>query len=313
MTDRAHLILSCSNRKTAPVQDGLLLRSFKGPSRSERWIEKVSDSQGAVRASSLYAGEYWREGLALFGALSERQTTQLWILSAGFGLVSGDDLIAPYGATLAVGQEDSVAFDRADAQASNRSWMDNLARWAGPGHPRSPRTLGQLAALDSGARLIVCAGPAYLDSVGDDLRRAVQVLADPDRLLVFSSSSRPLSGLGDSWITVPGQLRMVLGGSMASTTVRAAQTVTRDLQRRTLDASAARTSVESMVSNAAPLPKYGGQRRSDASIRDWIMGHLEHCPSATKSTALRALRNQGLACEQRRFGVVFDLAKGAMQ
>lgn len=310
MNNRLHVILSCTNRKTVKAGADLHLSALAGAHRLERWTARLQDAERKVRASKLYAGEYWREGMALVGAAGERVEAHLWILSAGYGLVGGDDLLAPYEATLAVGHVDSVAENPAKAEAANRSWMASLAEWEGPGGGHRPRTLFELASQDPNASMIVCAGPAYVAAVLEDLRGAGRALAEANQLLVFGSARQPMEGLEQSWISAPGQLRMVVGGSMVSTTLRVARSVVEGSRNHPFGASQARRNVGAMLRNAPPLQKFDRRRLSDKCLHEWIGDYLDRVPDTTKSAALRALRNAGFACEQGRFGVLFSQVNG---
>lgn len=45
---------------------------------------------------------------------------------------------------------------------------------------------------------------------------------------------------------------------------------------------------------------------TDADIRRFLKRELRNTPGLSKSRALRLLRDSGQACEQRRFGALFD-------
>ena len=98
---------------------------------------------------------------------------------------------------------------------------------------------------------------------------------------------------------------------MVSTTLRTARAVVEGSRKPSFGTSFARSTVETMVNSAQPLPTFDGRRLSDHCIREWIGGHLDRAPEATKSTALRTLRDVGFACEQGRFGLLFSEVKGA--
>jgi hypothetical protein len=157
-----------------------------------------------------------------------------------------------------------------------------------------------------GAQVLVCAAPDYLDAAADDLRAAYELLGD-DRLVILAASE-PEEGLSEVWVRCPGRLRMRLGGSMSAICARAAQAVIESVDRiETLDAHHARRVIADLVRSADPLPTYKRSRLRDGDVRAWIRTDARaHPRSANKSAALRRLRDLGFACEQGRFGRLYD-------
>ena len=126
--------------------------------------------------------------------------------------------------------------------------------------------------------------------------------------MVFASGT-PLAGLERCWITVPGRLRLALGGSLSSTTLRAAIAVLTELGTVPPDVGRARSIVGTLAATAGELPSFDRRRQCDDMILEWILDHLAEAPNATKTTALRCFRAEGNACEQARFGRLFDDAR----
>lgn len=314
-TTALHIVLSCTNRKrlggTAyPCLREVVADDVEG--RAAAWIGKVAVAHPAVAARDLYAGEYWRAGLDLAAEAGALLPTSTWVLSAGLGLINLDDQIPAYGATLASGHEDSVvrATDRRWAREARRSWWSALASWQGPVGPDRPRRVSDLAP-DGGASIVVCAGPDYLAAIAPELVDALKVLG-PERLLVFGSGA-PEAGLESTWVRVPGQLRLRFGGSMSSTGVRVALAVVDDLAKSgVFDGDQARRLVASWCEATLPLPRFERKRLSDRDIELWITSDLEaHPDSVNKFVSLRRFRDDGLACEQSRYGRLYERALGA--
>jgi hypothetical protein len=102
---------------------------------------------------------------------------------------------------------------------------------------------------------------------------------------------------------------MRLGGSMASTGVRAARAFVESVGGRgVLDAKRGNEFVASLLDDVPQLPRFERARMSDAEVREWIRGDKASYPrSSNKSASLRRLREQGRACEQARFGRLYHL------
>jgi hypothetical protein len=304
-----HIVLNCTNRKRQGAIPGVQLRDIPPADvsiRAAAWVDAIANAQSIGPAESVYLGEYWQAGMGLARLVAAQGPVSVSVLSAGLGLVDAYDKIPAYAATFNRGHPDSVCADPAASPASvRRQWWDEIANWSGPGGDRKRRHLADLARRP-GARLLVCVAPDYLDAAADDLRAAYKLLGD-DRLVVVAAGE-PEEGLSEVWVRCPGQLRMRLGGSMSSTALRATRAVIQSLDRlEALDANRARRTIADLLRSTEPLPKYERTRMTDSDVLAWIRTDAKVNPRANKSAALRRLRDQGRACEQARFGRLYDV------
>ena len=316
-TTALHIVLSCTSRKRTGANSYPRLSEVVAndvESRARAWISKLDGTPSTHSVRELYAGEYWRAGLDLAERASLLLPTSTWVLSAGLGLISLNDVVPAYGATLASGHKDSVVrvTDERSAREVRRKWWSELAAWRGPVGPSRPRLVSDLA-RDRSATIVVCAGRDYLSAVAPDLVEA-SVALDPGQMLVFGSGP-PETGLASAWVQVPGQLRIRFGGTMSSTGVRVASAMVAEIERSGgLHGDEARRRVASWSAATSPLPRFERKRLSDRDIELWITSDLEaHPGSMNKSAALRRLRDDGLACEQARFGRLHDRASEAVR
>jgi hypothetical protein len=314
MRNDIHIVVGCTNRKRVPEGDFPRLRDVTGDveDRARAWATAIDAADPRVRAEDLYVGEYWRSAQDLVAAAKARFEVHVWVMSAGLGLVRSTTLVCAYSATLAGGHPDSVVRAGAVETATSirRRWWSVLSTWPGPSGSGHPRSLADVAADDPTATVALVAGPDYVDAATDDLVRARDALAQPDQLVIFASGA-PHSEIRESRVTVPGRLRMVLGGSMASTGPRAARAVIEALPRgEALRPGRARSVISALDRSAAPLPRFDRKRMEDDEISEWIRDLIAIESRTTKSVALRTFRSAGMACEQSRFGRLFEEMTG---
>ena len=307
-----HIVLACTARKRASEPGYPRLRNVARAPISDRvtkWVALVSTAPQRYVAANLYAGEYWQTARKLASRAESTGGTGVFVVSAGLGLVGIDDAVPMYGATLAARHPDSVlaSSDPTAPRHVRRQWWDELTR-AEVLRRGGPQRLVDLAEDGSETLVMVCVGRNYLDAVATDLKDLVGRLGDPERVMVFASGT-PLAGLEDSWVAVSGSLRLVLGGSLSSTNLRAAKAVLAELGTSSPSADKARRVVASLTASAGKLPTYDRQRQHDDAILDWIHDHLVEVPNATKTAALRCFRDGGKACEQVRFNRLFEHAR----
>src|SRR5262245_11779176 len=110
------IVAACSRRKRLPVPSALRMREVPEVSveaRVAEWCSRVTDPCWATLrrpARDLYAGDYWCVVHSLLPeAAAQGFAPQLWVASAGHGLVSSATEIPPYDATFTLGELDSVA------------------------------------------------------------------------------------------------------------------------------------------------------------------------------------------------------------
>lgn len=314
---KIHIVLSCTSRKRTRRVDFPRLRSVRGEveDRAAAWSHLVDRTAPEAPATDLYCGEYWCAGLELVDTARTRFQVDIWILSAGLGLVRGETPIAPYSATLTDGHLDSVvpSGSPTGAASTKRRWWAALSAWVGPSRCDQPRTLEQLAISEKKSHVIVVAGSNYIDAVSVDLLRARKMLSASNQLMVFAAGP-PRPGLEDNWVSVPGKLRTALGGSMSSTGPRAARAAIEALHPSEVPRpDQARLVVTQLADRAPPLPESKRKRLDDHEITHWIAAAVTEQRAVAKTSALRALRDEGLACEQARFGRLFDRVIGQPQ
>ncbi|WP_204054018.1 hypothetical protein [Microbispora rosea] len=297
-----HVVVTCTNRKRGVAPEQLRVRSLDTggvDERCEEWVQRLSAASAARSASDMYAGEHWLIARRLAEIAGD--DANLWVCSAGYGLIKVDARIAPYAATFAVGHEDSVAPDTGGA----RRWWERLATWDGP-QAGQPRSFSALARRDPDAAIVAVLSEPYLRACATDLREAASTLTSKDSLSIIGPGGRSAE-VDEFVIPVTAALTSVLGGSLLSLNARAAAHVLEACRasgepvRRSL-----LTKLMADATAAAPqtAPKAPGIRMTDDEVRTFIRKHLVYGP--TSATALlRELRSSGRSCEQARFRELF--------
>jgi hypothetical protein len=299
-----NIVVTCANRKRFEVPSELTVRSLgRLPlrRRAEKWIDRLTSLEArSVPAIDLYAGEHWSVVRSLAdAAAAERRPIAIWVVSAGYGLISSEALIHPYAATFSAGHADSVALDGARAD-----WWRDLSEWTGP-EPGAPRSLTQLARRTSGSAMVVAVSPPYLEACSDDLVEAAEVASRDFSLICTGASNRALRDY-----TLPGDARLQhsLGGTRQALNARVLAYLLRE-HRGPLRRDKAMRTMDALLSQQPPLIQHDRQRCSDADVTRFIRKRLRSDASFTRSRLLRELRDHGRACEQRRFTRLFESAK----
>ena len=311
-----HIIASCTERKRAPIPAGLHLGSLADGVplvRARQWWDRLNAHDGARQpANDLYGGEHWtlaQRSLNVFSGAGIE--ADLWIASAGYGLIPASAPLCPYSATFAQGVPDSVTRGLLEARArpaTLQAWWACLGEFPGP-EARESRSLQALAARSPRSALLVVASPDYIRAMRLDLLAARDALKTPERLIVISN--RDLSSdaeLSRHLIPVDERCRTVLGGTMQGLNARVALSLLEWGHAEPLSVPRLRQRYDDMVSDAEKPPKPNRERMDDKDVVAFLRAELAKDPRAGWTLLLRTLRGGGRACEQRRFN---ELPRGS--
>ena len=145
-----------------------------------------------VPARRLYAGDHWSVVQSLEDvAAASKLDPAIWVCSAGYGLIGIDTNIKPYSATFSSRHLDTVCrWNRHSDSGPNdgRSWWECQQAWSGP-EPSMPRSIAEIAALDSRSPVLIVASRGYMRAIVGDVQRATRLLTDPDLLSIISTGT----------------------------------------------------------------------------------------------------------------------------
>lgn len=301
------VVVSCSARKSAVAPRQLQARDLPSTDRvvirAKEWIRRLEQTSGPVFvASNLYRGEQWSVASGLpTEARQHGWAADLWVASAGYGLISSRAPLLPYAATFASAHPDSVVLQSGRLRLpALREWWQALAACQGP-EPGAPRSFRELAASKPASPMVVALGATYLGAVTEDLIAARHELVHPSLLTVVSIGTRRAGSLGDNLLSIDIVAREVLGGSCLSTNARLARWIVTTSDRHGFHSSRiARLAAAALtVENPPTSPRRTPQ--PDATVLRFIQQRLARRPRPGKTTLLRDFRDTGQACEQQRF------------
>lgn len=305
MTRPLTIVVTCTNRKSAPPTPALQVRTLRSrtvETRAAEWMERISRFDGPrMPVRDLYCGEQWQHAMHIaIRAAGLGWTPDVYVASAGLGLISIDEKIPSYAATFAMYEEDSVG----------KSPLDLQAWWKGLGDTRraaalEPSDVTDLVRTRPDSDYLVVVSGAYLDGLEADLSAAVRNLSDPASLLIVSSGARAKSIIAKHIVSPPAKLQAILGGARQALNVRAGGWLLGELGPDRFDVGSAAAAVRQLAAEAPDLVKFDRAELEDAEVSAFIRAWADPELSPTASRLLRVLRDRGFACEQKRFGRLF--------
>jgi hypothetical protein len=291
-----HIVVTCSNRKRHAVPADLRagnLTQKRPAARFSAWTKRLQASESPrVRAADLYAGEHWQVARTLTETAGTPDA-QLWVASAGYGLIKGDAPICAYAATFSSPAPDTVGASLDEVT----DWWRRLGEWAGPDSGQ-PRTFTELASRNRGAIVIAVLSEAYQRACGEDLLAAAQILPTGSLSVIGPPDVR--SSLAEILVPVTSPLRHTVGGSLQALNARVAKHLLS--AGHGLDVEALRHRARAAHPAQLPTARPRGQRLSDVELAETIASR----PHTSATRLLRELRTAGQSCEQHRFKRIHD-------
>lgn len=312
MARRVRIVVSCADRKRLPPPVDLQLRNYpeQFADRVEQWTSRL-ESLGSSRlpANRMYKGEHWSVVLQLLDdAHGAGVDAELWIASAGYGLIQMRDEIESYAATFSPNSPDSVARSRAESEF-NAAWWRHVSTW----RERTGHNVSSIATLvddDPRATVLVALSASYTRALQEDLLAAARSLVRPDHLLLISAGDATKE-LEHIRIPADARLQADLGGTLLSLNARIARLLVTEADEHHWNADRVRRRLTERLDRLPPLAPFGRSPMTDEQVRDFVRQALLASPSS-RSTLLRKLRDAGRACEQKRFSRLYQEALEAM-
>lgn len=297
---RAIIVTSCTNRKK---NTGELLHLGNdndvatAHELAKRWNDLLLGAQHRIPAIDLYQGRSFTEARLA----AKTANAQLFVASAGHGVVRSDQLLPAYNLTVATAPDNFFLQSLTRLGASSADWWHALTELA-----IEPRSLSHLVSrLDLTGSIVLVAMPsAYLAMLSKDLARLTDRQAA--RLRFFTS----MFGINQLPVrlrpfALPYDERLESAPSYAGTRNDFAQRALRhfvtELDGHTLPLDIAHQRVADAMRKlkGRTLPARG--KKTDAELEELILKNWGHL-SNSQSAALRWLRDdQLISCEQQRF------------
>jgi len=302
-----HLVLApCSRRKRLPPEPAL--RASDLPSGTlldvaREWSERIRRSTRRVPAAELYVGR----GLVEARRASKAICADLRIVSAGLGLVAGQELVPAYSLTVTMGDPDSIAC-KVGSEFSLGDWWRVLRN----SFERPEGALADLLAARTGVAILALPS-TYLNLVTDEL------LALPEnslaRVRIVGPPRRTIrTELANFWMPYDARFDGLGGpnpGTRGDFAQRASRHFAEEILCRFPDATPADHCqiVEQCLQPLTPVDRPKRIAGSDAELISVIRDLLPKSGGRSGETLRLLRRHAGRACEQGRFQRLFAAAR----
>ena len=195
-------------------------------------------------------------------------------------------------------------------------WWKNLQKWQGP-EPGQPRSVEELVRQNPETTLLVVLSQEYLKAIQDDLRRALEAIANRENFLIVSVGTDRID-LPIKKHLLPGDARLQqlfasdpASGrtTMVSLNAKVARRIIEDRAGVPLELAVQKQRFKDWLDELKPLPKFDRTPMTEEQVKLFIREEVKTNPKTSATQLLRKLRDSGRACEQRRFRQIFDDVK----
>lgn len=295
---RSAVVTNCTSKKrfaAAPRQMARTMERSDVRGLSRDWCSRRMD-EGAVAARDLYQGRSFK----IAERSAEQAGASLFAVSAGYGLISADDLIPPYSVTVSGDSEDNVLTMAGGAKAS--AWWEAL-------EPLTS-TIANLAEFD----LVMLALPAaYLLMIESELESLRHTMRGTLLIFACPGSAQQLRPELAANVMPYGNSLESSGSPIRGTGADAAQRRLFHFTSNLAPAlgaefslSEARQAVEGFAQALLAPARQPGRSVSDSDVLD-LISRLRADGVTSWTAALRNLRSvRGIACSQARFQALFQ-------
>ncbi len=248
-------------------------------------------------ARDLYAGSSWaavREVLAL-------NQVNVWIASAGYGLITPSSCISPYSATFTRHHPDFVGGK--DLTHGAETWWRKLTER----NFRSEkiRSISELVKRYPDTPLIASLSEDYWSALKWDFQKASEYTTAPENLIFIAAGVSERGQLRRHFLPCDARLERQLGRGRSAINVRTLAFALKNYRHLVGTTELFQTFANLLATlDVFPYPKR--RHTSDADILNYIKIQLTHQPKMSHSNLLRQLRADGMACEQTRFRNLFQ-------
>ncbi|MCG6157725.1 hypothetical protein [Rubinisphaera margarita] len=232
--------------------------------------------------------------------------SRLWVASAGYGLISMGTPLKPYSATFSANHPDSVVRNATSEGETPiaRQWWEAISGLSDLQYG-GPRTIAELAGLSPNQPLLIVASETYLLALRNDVESALSQLNDPELLSIFSAGCKSFGDLSNHLIPYDARMQNVVGGALRSLNIRVAQKAILERRKSQATCSAFRQSITRLTRQLPELKRFHRLAMTDVQLKAYIEKEIAKTPSCSHTRLLRQLRDQGHACEQKRFAALF--------
>ncbi|MCE0846930.1 hypothetical protein LVQ79_15355 [Buttiauxella sp. A2-C1_F] len=306
-----NLITTCTNGKHGNGYNSLNLSEYssgKTPSNVliQSWCSATKEAiskSAFIHVQDLYKGGHW----ATAKSICNQYPVDLWVLSAGLGLLHCKDKVVPYQATFSTGYQESIPLFSNDfhGKSFHRTWWKEITERSvlKSEHPTSITGLMKEKPRDY---FIICGSPDYINAIELDIINGLEYLSSPIKQVLIITSGKINIRLNEYLLKSDKKIADFLSCNMLMLNISLAQYFIKlFLLKQLSDLSILSVKLTEHFISLPEREVSKGIRRSPDDVSKYILNLLQQQPEISATKALRAFRDSGNSFEEKRFRTLF--------
>ncbi len=299
-----HLITNCTSKKTNSLNNFVSISEISSTEEQSAhdWVTRLNQKTTKLKAKHVYLGDHWSRVLEIINL-----ETVVSIISAGYGFIGSNTPICRYDATFSSQNVNSVSklYKLASTTECNRKWWRDINRFL-YGYENPIEVLYHKNPKD---KFIIATSPTYLKVIQPELINLAKIgRLNKHNTVILSTQQLVPQELESVFLTVKDDFTALVGGSHVSLNIRVAAFIIKYTRKGIDFLTQVRIAYNILLQEGRPTTKYKRKKLTDDEVRDFINSFIKSTKQSltTASPILRELRNQGMACEQKRFKKIFE-------
>ncbi|QYJ70322.1 hypothetical protein K0H59_14965 [Shewanella sp. FJAT-51649] len=269
---------------------------------AQNWVQELErvPAEDCLPAIERYKGAHWSVAKSCMLELG----VELWIMSAGLGLINQNEHIPDYQATFSAGSDNSIPVWNKKRADSNSNWWQLLTEYK----EHSFKVLFRDHSEDT---FIVCGSKDYIRAVSADLEQAILFLEQPEKqLIIITSGNDSYPSLNRFLLRSREDMRTALQANMLSLNISLAKYFLSWLKQDTTKSlEDFKTDQLPILIRNAPQKKAKGQKQTESQVETYIKESISKCADVKVTNLLIMFRKEGKSFEEKRFKAVFKRVK----
>lgn len=306
-----NLITTCTNGKHCGSGNILSLSQFSSgrPSSNvlvDSWCNALNEAistSATVSTEDLYKGGHW----ATAKSILNDYPIDLWVLSAGLGLLHYKDNVVPYKATFAVGYDESIPLYSQEyvGKSFHRIWWKEITNRS-IFKSKHPTSILDLMKENKKDYYIICGSPSYINAIELDIIHGLEYLVDAKKQLLIITSKKINDRLTTYFFKTNQNMAQWLKCNMLTLNISVAKYIVKEFTSKQL--SDLNEFSQNLFEELKELPRCEvkkGVRRSPDEVKSFILKVMMKNPGISATHALREFRESGNSFEEKRFRTEF--------
>jgi len=301
-----NIISSCTNSKKVTASPLLQINSYDSNMSIDDvlniWKINTNSTQlSKYKPSDLYKGGSWKATIGTKKMLLTKFHTKLFIASAGYGLIEDTTEISAYDSTFASSTDSSIR-----KFIKNSSKQDNIDWW------NSINTF-ELNTFSNNDYFFIILPYNYLYATQDTIKKIIEKFKM--KVFIFRANKNTLpTFMSTNIINIDSRFNHLKPGVQSDMLQRAVLWLSEEIINKNIPLI--HTDIQNHIDST--LEKYEKfsmpirEKLSEEILYIKIKSLIQEDNIQSASKGLKAFREMGFACEQKRFGKIFKDIKGGL-